>query len=215
MKRLELKGRRFGVLVVLSFVGNDKRGKPTWEVKCDCGTVRIVYETGLFFGRTHRCDCIRVKAVTVHGMSRTHFYRVFVDIGGRCNNSKNKRYKDYGGRGVKCLWKSFEEFRDDMHESYLEHKKRVKNMKVRNNTTIERINTNGNYCKENCRWATQKEQGRNRRNNRLITYKNETKTLIEWAEKYNLSFSVLYGRLEIGWPIEKALTTLVLNNIKK
>ena len=74
----------------------------------------------------------------------------------RCNNPKNHKYPRYGGRGIKFLWNSFEEFRDDMHESYLEHVK-----KFGKNTSIERIDVNGHYCKGNCRWATAKEQSEN------------------------------------------------------
>ena len=94
-----------------------------------------------------------------HGFSGTHFYRVWLRIKRVCNDKKFDKYKFYGGRGIKCLWKSFEEFRDNMYESY----KKSLELHGKLNTTIERINNNGNYCVNNCRLATAKEQVANSR----------------------------------------------------
>ena len=136
-------------------------------------------------------------------MSKTKFWNVFNSIKHRCNNPNVLTYSYYGGRGIKCLWKSFEEFRDDMYESYQTHVKKF----GRKQTTIERINNNGHYYKENCRWATHKEQGRNTRFNNLLTFNGQTKCLSEWAEESNITVQTLWQRLRLGWSIEKALTT--------
>lgn len=87
------------------------------------------------------------------------YYR-FRGIKNRCQNKNQKDYHYYGGRGIKCEWKTYQDFKNDMYESYLEHKK----IYGKNNTSLDRIDNNGNYCKENCRWATLKEQYKNKRN---------------------------------------------------
>lgn len=140
-----------------------------------------------------------------HGLAHSVFNITYKNMASRCFNKGNGSYKDYGGRGIKCTWNNFDEFRSDMHESYLEHVEEF----GEKNTQIDRIDNSGNYSKENCRWATLKEQARNKRSNTFVVYGGETKCLAEWAEVFNLNYQSLQTRLHRGWSIEKALTTPV------
>lgn len=126
-------------------------------------------------------------------------YRTWGQMLSRCKNKNHKDYKWYGGRGIKVCsrWAVFENFLEDMGERLI-------------GTTIDRINNNKNYYKGNCRWATQKIQHRNKRNNRLITFDGITKCLYGWAEHYDMSPQTLHSRLNnYGWTIKDALTTSV------
>lgn len=134
-----------------------------------------------------------------HGFTGTRFYRVYTGMNKRTKYKSEVNYHLYGGRGIKLEWKSFEEFKYDMYDSYLLHCKEY----GEKNTSIDRIDTNGNYCEENCRWATPKEQARNTRRNRLITIGNETKCVTEWAEIFKLNPAIVINKLHEGIPWRK------------
>ncbi len=136
-------------------------------------------------------DKITGRAIPTHAMTQTRFYNIYTLMRARCNRKTDMRY---GGRGIKCEWKSFEEFYHDMYSSYID------------GLSIERINNDGNYYKGNCKWATKKEQASNRRSNKFYTYKNETKTLKQWAEFFNVNYKKVWERINrYNWSFEKAL----------
>ena len=114
-----------------------------------------------------------------HGMRGTRFYIVWKHINSRCHNSSSKDFAYYGGRGIKTLWGEFEKFKEEMFDSYCKHTA----LHGEKNTTIERIDNNGNYCVDNCKWATRKDQSRNTRRTNLITFNGETLCLVDWAKK--------------------------------
>lgn len=140
--------------------------------KCECWKIQYVRRELLFNWKSKRCkECMfksqeyRAKLSKAnskpktHWMSKTSFYQKWNSILNRCNNVKAQAYKDYWARWIKCLWNSFEEFRDDMYESYIKHCEEFGSRQ----TTIDRIDVNWNYCKENCKRSTYLEQNRNRR----------------------------------------------------
>jgi len=140
---------------------------------------------------------------TAGGLSKIEpFYGVFNKARCRITDRTNKDYKRYGGRGLTFEWDNYLDFKRDMYSSYLEHK--IINGK---NTTLERIDNEKGYSKENCRWATLQEQAKNRRSNRYITYKGRTMIIADWARELNISRQAVRYRLENGWDIKSIIET--------
>jgi hypothetical protein len=121
------------------------------------------------------------------------FCQTFFDIKARCNKDNVDSYKYAGARGIKCEWNSLIEFKDDMFKSFMRH---IKNNSFRD-TTIDRINVDGNYCKENCRWATQKTQSTNKRTNRMISFKGKIMCARDWEKELNLYRNYIYNRCNV------------------
>lgn len=129
-----------------------------------------------------------------HGESRTNFFSRYHGIYRRCNQKTHKDYKRYGGRGIKFEWKRYEDFKRDMYPSFLVHCKKF----GKNNTTIERINCNGNYSKKNCIWTTWKKQSLNRRTSKFLTVNGVTRNYSEWANLIGCSRQALRYRVVNG-----------------
>ena len=136
-----------------------------------------------------------------HNHTGTYVYRIWKGMKERCYNTKRDNYTYYGGRGIKVCDKwlnSFENFLSDM------------GFPPSNNHSIDRIDVNGNYCPENCRWATNKVQFRNRRNCRQIYHNGSVKCLSDWSEIYGIKVHTLMARLNRGWSMERALRPIEL-----
>lgn len=133
-----------------------------------------------------------------HGQRNTRLYKIWCGMKYRCYNSNSDEYETYGGRGIRICkeWNlNFRKFYDwAMNNGY------------EDNLTIDRINVNGNYTPENCRWTTMKVQENNKRNNRIIEYKNKMQTISQWADDIGTRKEVIYYRLNHGWSVERALT---------
>ncbi len=159
-----------------------------WICFCTCGEYVIVIKCNLTNGDTKSCGCLRRKLIFKHGQSKkgstTTTYTIWQGIKDRCNNHRNKRYKDYGGRGINVCkrWLRFESFFEDMGS-------RPEGL------SIERIDNNKGYFLGNCKWATQKEQTRNARSNRIIEYNGKSMCLSEWAEILGINRGTLHHRL--------------------
>lgn len=198
----DLVGQKYNRLTVVSFYERTKNGGSKWKCICDCGKVSFVVTSKLRSGTTKSCGCFNKEKSLKHNMSNTRFYRTFKSIKQRCTNPHTSKYHIYGGKGVRCLWKSFEEFREDMYESYGKH---VENFGEKE-TTIDRIDSEGNYSKKNCRWATNLEQARNTKTNTKIFFNGETLCLGDWSDKLGINKKTLSNRLYKGWSTEKAFT---------
>jgi hypothetical protein len=132
------------------------------------------------------------------GLTSTPFYRVWINIHSRCSNpNSSDHWPFYGARGITVCdrWADFANFAEDMYPTYQE------------GLTIERIDNNGPYSPENCRWATTAEQSLNKRSNHLLTYEGRTMTIMEWSIETGIHHHALYSRIKRGWSIERALTT--------
>jgi len=189
-------GRRYTRLVVLRENGHNKYGMRMFECQCDCGNIVNVPISSLQNGTTKSCGCIRNK----YGYSpvkNSKLYKVWTSMKERCSNPNDKAYHNYGGRGIiVCdLWKNdYGCFMDWAYQNG-----------YREGLTLDRINNNGPYSPDNCRWTTRIEQSNNIRNNRWITYNNETHTISQWARNIGIKPNTLQLRLK-KWPLERALT---------
>ena len=175
--RNDLTGKRFGRLTVLSY-SHTKNKRAYWNCLCDCGNEIIAMGKYLVHGDTKSCGCLKPDILFErnykHDMSNTRFYYIWAGMKHRCNNKNEIGYKNYGGRGItyQPSWEDFQNFYEDMYLSYCKHAEQF----GENNTSIDRINNNGNYTKENCHWATRVEQANNTRQNRVVAGTNMTAT---------------------------------------
>ncbi len=195
--RTDLAGKRFGLLEALEYIGGSR-----WRCRCDCGRESVILTDNLNNGHTKSCGCMRMEgarsATTTHHGSRTREYKIWAGMKKRCCNPAEPRYADYGARGIAVCerWMNdFPAFIEDMGPA------------PSTRHSLDRYpDRNGPYSKENCRWATAKQQARNMRNNIFLTYQGVTKLLVEWAEEYGLIYLTLFKRIKRGWPMHEALS---------
>jgi hypothetical protein len=202
---IDRTGERFGRLLVISLAGRNKHYAAMWNVKCDCGNTKIVQGPHLKRGAVTSCGCLRA---TRNSMSGHPLYLTWRGMNRRCYEKQRGDYKRYGGRGITIC----SEWKDDycaFIEWGLSHgwKKGLQ---------IDRIDNDGNYTPDNCRFVTGKVNCRNTRNNVIVKYKDFHGTLSELAENIGMRASTLYGRIVIlKWSIDKAVTTPVRKINKK
>lgn len=181
MYRIDLKGIKFGKLLVVEYIETIRNKGARWRCMCDCGKEAVVYSYSLRSSHTKSCGCYSVEAPTKRiksGEYRNHKTSVEANIRfnmiDRCINPKNKRYSDWGGRGIKVCdrWmNSVEAFIEDMGR------------RPSKQHTLDRIDNDGDYEPTNCRWGTDEQQRRNKRNNHWIEYNGEKMIMEDFAKK--------------------------------
>lgn len=200
-KIVDLSGERFGFLEVLSMTEERKFGKVVWLCKCDCGNLHKVISCNLKNGSTVSCGCksnARLsKGNYKHGMHKSRIYNIYICMKERCYNPKATSYENYGGRGIRICpeWLGENGFMNFYNWS-MEHG-------YSKELSIDRIDSNGNYEPNNCRWETSKSQNNNTRKNRIINYNGQSHSVSKWAEITGIKRSTLTTRLNKGLPLQK------------
>ena len=188
------KGDKYNYLTAIKFSHKIKTSQ-CWFFKCDCGNEKVFFVNSVKQGNSKSCGCLKIEKATIHGMEGTKTYKSWNAMKTRCLNKNDKGYKNYGGRGITICpeWMKFENFYKDMGE-------RPKDR------SIDRIDNDGNYNKENCHWATRTEQQNNKRNNRFLTYQGKTQNIKQWSEELNIKAKTIGTRIHRGWNDKKILT---------
>ena len=186
---VDLTGRKFGRLVVLRRMANKGR-EPTWECTCDCGNTHRALGRNLRTGSTKSCGCYNREQPRTHGMSYTRIYSAWKGIINRCGGFTKGTRKNYKDRGITVCerWENFENFQEDMGESFKEHAE----FHGEANTTLDRVNGAEGYYPGNCRWATYKVQARNRK------FRNENPGVVLKKGKWTVSIGVNGGQIHLG-----------------
>lgn len=182
----DLSNMVFGELTV-QHIDNDRLYH--WVCRCSCGSIKSVRGTSLISKHTKSCGCLGRMTGYKHGMRKTPEYKTWQGLKDRCSNKNNPSYNSYGGRGIKVCdrWlHSFENFYTDLGS------------KPSKKYSIDRIDVNGDYSPENCKWATPKEQANNRRTNIYIDFNGLHLTIAEWARYLGIAVNVLHARIRRG-----------------
>lgn len=204
LKKLDLTGKQFGVFKVIKNV-EEQQNHTRWLCKCVCGKEKILFTNNLKTCSYLSCRCgnkeinqkdNNQRKLEKHGASTTREYRCWIEMRARCNNKTHRAYDAYGGRGITVCnrWEKFGNFLEDMGS-------------VQENKSLDRIDNNQGYFKENCRWADQNAQCNNRRNNVFMTVGCCRLTIAQWANELSMNHSLILTRLKKGWEPERIIST--------
>lgn len=196
----DLSGQRFGKLVALSICGRNKNNAVIWLCKCDCGNYVEVLSISLIAGHTKSCGCMKGYKKK-HGDSGSRLYRVWISMKQRCQNSKNKAYQFYGGKGIKVCeeWNNYSCFKQWAIKNGYD------DMAKNKECTLDRIDVNGDYEPLNCRWVSMAEQNRNKSYHRYVVYQGKKLTVTQLAKKVGMNKETLVYRLNAGWTVDDAI----------
>ena len=192
-------GDRYGKLLAIEKVKCDSKYRKYWLFQCDCGNKKEIRIDGVKSGKTRSCGCGNIVFHKKHGYYGTRTYQSWIQMKNRCLNPRHISFENYGGRGINVCskWLDFEGFLEDMGD-------RPKGR------SLDRIDNNKGYSKENCKWSTQKEQSNNKRNNHQITFQGKTQNITQWADELGLNRNTLYGQINRRHvPIEIAFKVVI------
>lgn len=192
----DMKGQRFGRLIVVKLSPTFPIGAPTWECVCDCGKEKVVLGQDLRRRRVRSCGCLKIEGPKTHGLTNAPEYNIWRHMRDRCLNKKNKNYHRYGGRGISICdeWiESFEAFYRDV------------GARPGPGYSIDRINNDKGYNKENCKWSTKEEQANNRSTSVYYKHNGVSRTLAGWCRELKLDYSLVRCRISSGWSFERAI----------
>lgn len=183
----DLIGQKFTRLTVSERIGSDSRGRSIWLCMCDCGNKVVARSDSLKSGATKSCGCYHrdnvSKFTSKHGKSKTKLYGVWGSMKDRCRNRNHKRFLDYGGRGISVC--------EDWQQDYESFYSWAMAAGYTAGMTLDRIDVNAGYCPSNCRWISNDEQQKNKRNNRSILFDGYQYTISELALKLGVSRSTI------------------------
>lgn len=215
----DLRGQKFNYLTFEKFdhvVDTGKNRRTYWLCKCDCGKEVVLRADQVKSGNTKSCGChkhevdsqkaniILKKVNTKHGLSKTRLYSIYENIVGRCTNPLEHSYERYGGRGILIC----NEWLNDVNSFY----DWAINNGYKDNLTIDRINNNGNYEPNNCRWANNITQCNNRRSNIKIKYKGKTQSLTMWCRELRLNYRKANHQYHKGISFEQIIINCKTDN---
>lgn len=196
-----LTGRVFGRLTVISIFGKNKHQKTLWLCLCKCSAWCIATGDNLQRNKVKSCGCLREnhQPRRIHGYARKNKsqrppeYRTYEQGRNRCNNPNSPQYANYGGRGIKWLFTSFSHFLSSL------------GFRPSSDYSLDRIDNNGHYAPDNCRWATRTQQVRNRRVTRFLTVDGTTKSAAEWGDIFGITGKLICARISRGWAVDEAV----------
>lgn len=195
-------GDKFGKLTVRELVVDGNANRRRWLCDCECGGKKVTSEDNLRRGHCKSCGCLyktiggKAKYGTAFGESKTRLYRIWRGMKERCERQTSKEYARYGGRGISICdqWHEYPRFRDwALANGYSE------------TLTLDRIDNDGDYAPDNCRWATHREQANNRGNNHKVSYNGETKNIAEWARQFGIDLLAFNAAIQRGRTVEEIL----------
>lgn len=199
----DLTGKKFSHLQVLYDSGErSSTGNIIWTCKCDCGAITKVKGSHLLEGSIKSCGC--EQHPQTHGMTDSRLYHIWCTMKARCCRESSHKYDNYGKRGIQIC--------DDWKNDFTKFYQWAIENGYSDELSIDRIDNDGDYCPENCRWATRIQQANNTRTNRFVNIDGKSGTIAEMARLYEISPKLIYKRLRLGWTVEKAFHIPVGNN---